>query len=237
MKEETRKKGVLLENNILTRLEENSTKKIFAEFNKCFVAGVIETELEYSHEVYGKKFYRTRVRVKRLSGVEDLVPLIIPNLLIGEEIPSLKGKWVEVAGKFRSHRKKHKKNGHRPMDLFLSVTSIKIYDEEHELEDTNNLIYLDGYLCKPPIYREIDKKWKITDFLIAVNRAPYDKSDYIPCIAWGKGAHIVRKLEVGDRIQLYGRVQSREYVKRYAPDSEEHKTAYEISASRITEIN
>ena len=237
MKEETRKKGVLLKDNVLTRLEENSTEKLFTEFNKGFVGGVIEAELEYSHEVRWEKFYRTEVRVKRFSGKEDLVPLIIPDLLIVKKPPSLKGKWVEVAGQFRSHRRKHKKNGHRPMDLFLFVTSIKIYDEEHEIEDTNNLIYLDGYLCKPPVYRETYRKRCITDFLMAVNRPIYNKSDYIPCIAWGRTAQMVSKLAVGNRVELYGRIQSRKYYKRETEYSEEgFKTAYEISVKMIQEI-
>ena len=226
------------ENNVITRQEENSTtKKFFSEFNKVFISGKIEAEFEYSHEVLWEKFYRTRVRVERLSGTEDLVPIIVSDLLIGRERikNSLKGKWVEVAGQFRSHNKVGE-DGRKHLELFLFVTSINIYEDEDELEETTNanLIYLDGYLCKPPVYRKTPLGRQITDLLIAVNR-PYGKSDYIPCIAWGRVAQWASEFETGNRVKLYGRIQSREYFKRYSEDSDEgeHRVAYEISVMRM----
>lgn len=229
------------ENNVITRKEENSpTKKLFSEFNKVFVSGRIEAELEYSHEVLWEKFYRTRVRVERLSGTEDLVPIIVSDLLIGRERmnTSLEGKWVEVAGQFRSYNK-WCEDGRRHLELFLFVTAINIYEDENELEEATNtnLIYLDGYLCKPPVFRKTTLGRQITDLIIAVNR-PYGKSDYIPCIAWGRIAKCVSRFEVGNRVKLYGRVQSREYFKRYSPDSEEgeYREAYEISVMRMQKI-
>ena len=229
------------ENNVITRWEENSqAKKLFSEFNKVFVSGRIETEFDFSHEVLWKKFYRTRVRVERLSGTEDLVPIVVSDLLIGRERmkTSLEGKWVEVAGQFRSYNKLGE-DGRRHLDLFLFVTAINIYDDEDELEEVTNanLIYLDGYLCKPPVFRKTPLGRQITDLLIAVNR-PYGKSDYIPCIAWGRVAQWASEFEVGNRVKLYGRVQSREYFKRFSKDTEagEYRDAYEISVMRMQKV-
>lgn len=192
------------ENNVITRQEGNSTtENLFNEFNKVFVSGKIEEEFEYSHEVLWEKFYRTKVRVERVSGTEDLVPIIVSDLLIGREKKqnSLKGKWVEVAGQFRSHNKKGE-DGRNHLELFLFVKAINIYESEDELEKTanSNLIYLDGYICKPPVYRKTPLGRQITDLLIAVNR-PYGKSDYIPCIAWGRVAQWVSELETGNRVK------------------------------------
>lgn len=229
------------ENNVITRQEENSpTENLFGEFNKVFVSGRIEAELEYSHEVRWEKFYRTRVRVERLSGTEDLVPIVVSDLLIGQEKmkTSLEGKWVEVAGQFRSY-KKLGEDGRKHLDLFLFVRAIKIYEDEDGLEETTNanLIYLDGYLCKPPVFRKTPLGRQITNLLIEVNR-PYGKSDYIPCIAWGRGAQWVSEFEVGNRVKLYGRVQSREYFKKTSPDSDagEYRDAYEISVMRMQKV-
>ena len=229
------------ENNVITRWEENSqAKKLFSEFNKVFVSGRIEAEFDFSHEVLWKKFYRTRVRVERLSGTEDLVPIVVSDLLIGRERmkTSLEGKWVEVAGQFRSYNKLGE-DGRRHLDLFLFVTAINIYDDEDELEEVTNanLIYLDGYLCKPPVFRKTPLGRQITDLLIAVNR-PYGKSDYIPCIAWGRVAQWASEFEVGNRVKLYGRVQSRKYFKRFFKDIEagEYRDAYEISVMRMQKV-
>lgn len=229
------------ENNVITRREENSpTEKLFSEFNKVFVSGRIEAEFDYSHEVLWEKFYRTRVRVERLSGTEDLVPIVVSDLLIGRERmkTSLEGKWVEVAGQFRSYNKLGE-DGRKHLDLYLFVTAINIYDDEDELEEVtnSNLIYLDGYLCKPPVFRKTPLGRQITDLLIAVNR-PYGKSDYIPCIAWGRVAQCTSEFEAGNRVKLYGRVQSREYFKRFSKDSEagEYRDAYEISVMRMQKV-
>ena len=229
------------ENNVITRMEEISTvEKLFGEFNKVFISGRIEAEFEYSHEVMREKFYRTRVIVKRLSGTEDFVPIVVSDLLIGRERMKnlLKGKWVEVAGQFRSYNKKGE-DGRNHLELFLFATAINIYEDEGELEETTNanLVYLEGYLCKQPVFRNTPSGRYITDLLIAVNR-PYKKSDYIPCIAWGRVAQWVSELEIGNRIKLYGRVQSREYFKRYSPNSEagEFREAYEISVIRMQKV-
>ena len=229
------------ENNVITRQEDNSPNEIlFSEFNKVFVSGRIEKEFEFSHQTYWEKFYRTRVRVTRSSGTEDLVPIVISNLLlVNKNIEkSLEGKWVEVAGQLRTYNKIGE-NGRKHLDLFLFVTAIKIYENEEELDEVTNanLIYLNGYICRPPVFRSTLLGRNITDLFIAVNRT-YGRSAYIPCIAWGRVAQWSSELEVGNRIKLYGRIQSREYFKRFSQDSDEgeYRDAYEISIMRIQKV-
>lgn len=228
------------DNNVIIRREAISgNEKIFSEFNKVWVSGIIEEEFEYSHEVWWEKFYKTRVRVTRLSGTEDCVPIVVSDLLMTNILEgSLKGKYVEVGGQFRSHNKLGE-DGRKHLDLFLFVTAINVYESEEEFEDATNanLIYLDGYICKPPVFRTTPLGRQITDLMLAVNRT-YKKSDYIPCIAWGRVAQYASELEVGNRIKLYGRVQSRQYFKRFSPESEagEYRTAYEISIMRMMKV-
>lgn len=225
------------DDNIIIRREAiYGTKKIFSEFNKAWISGIIEEEFEYSHEVWWEKFYKTRVRVTRLNGTEDCVPIVVSDLQMTNILEgSLKGKYVEVGGQFRSYNKLGE-DGRKHLSLFLFVTTINVYESEEDFEDATNanLIYLDGYICKPPVFRMTPLGRQITDLMVAVNRN-YNKSDYIPCIAWGRVAQHARELEVGNRIKLYGRAQSRQYFKRVSPESEEResRTAYEISIMRM----
>jgi len=227
------------ENNVIIRREESSgSEQIFSEFNKVWVSGIIEDDFEYSHEYLWEKFYKTRVKVKRLSGNEDFIPIIVPDIYLGNMLESSqKGKYVEVGGQLRSSKKWEDGKSH--LDMFLFARSINICESEDELEDVANanLIYLDGFICKSPLYRETPLGKEITDLLVAVNRK-YNKSDYIHCIAWGRTAQFTGEMEVGDRIQLYGRVQSREYFKSFSPGSKEGewKTAYEISIMRLLKV-
>lgn len=219
-------------NDILTSKGKNDTN------NKVFISGRFETELEYSHKVKKLKFYSTRVKVVRVNGVEDLVPIIVPGSLIGRKIigKSLKGKRVEILGQFRS-RNKIDEDGCSHLNLFLFVTSIKIYEDEHVEAANSNLIYLDGYLCKTPFFRYTPKGRQITELLVAVNR-PDGKSDYIPCIVWDRLARKVREFNVGNRVELYGRVQSRCYFKKSFSDMDEGelRIAYEISVMKIQKV-
>lgn len=226
-------------NVIICRKAISDSENIFSKFNKVWVNGIIEEEFEYSHEVRGEKFYKTRVRATRLSGTKDCVPIVVSELLISDILEgSLKGKYVAVGGQFRSFNKLGK-DGRTHLELFLFVKAINVYESKEEfVEETNtNLIYLDGYICKPPVFRTTPLGRQITELMVAVNRS-YKKSDYIPCIAWGKGAQYARNLEVGNRIKLYGRIQSRQYFKRFSPKSEagENRTAYEISIIRMRKV-
>lgn len=227
-------------NNVIVRQEGvYINEKIFCDFNKVWISGIIEDEFEYNHENFWEKFYRTRVKIERLSGTQDYIPLIVSNMLIYNiSKESLKGKYVEVAGQFRSFNKEGD-DGRRHLELFLFATAINIYESEAEFEEVTNanLIYLDGYICKPPVYRTTPLGRQITDLLIAVNRS-YNKSDYIPCIAWGRNAQYASEFEVGNRIKLYGRIQSRQYFKRFSSGSEEGemREAYEISIMRLMKV-
>lgn len=232
-------KGVVQKENDATIIQKEGLyeENIFSEPNRCIVRGIIEAGLEYSHETFGEKFYKTRVRVKRKSDTEDLVPIVVSGLLIGQNKKKyLEGKWIEATGQFRSYNKLGA-DGRPHLKVFLFVREINIYDDEEGLTYKNE-IYLDGYIGKRPIFRKTYSKTRlITDLFIAVNRA-YGKSDYIPCIAWGRLAQWSSTLKVGDRVQVYGKVQSRIWLKQYSEDSqvEETITAYEISAIRIEKV-
>ena len=209
------------------------------DFNKICVSGFIEEEFEYSHEFLREKFYKTRIRVVRLSGTADYIPIIVSELLMPIAIESgLKGKYVKAEGQLRSY-KKVGKDGRKHLELFLFARNIKVYEIGEELEyalPIENLIYLNGHICRQSTFRTTPLGRQITDFVIAVGR-PHNKVDYIPCIAWGRAAQYANKLEVGDWIKLYGRVQSREYLKRLS-DSEdvEARTTYEVSIVKITKM-
>lgn len=223
----------------VTRRENNKEEKS-VENNNVFVSGRIEDEFEYSHETNWEKFYRTRVIVKRLSGVEDYIPIIVSDLLLGRKWKktSFKNKWVEVAGQFRSHNQL-RSDGKTHLDLFLFVTEINIYEEESEMEKAANmnLIYLEGTLCKKPLFKITSSGRSIADIMLAVNRA-YRRTDYIPCIVWGRNAQWISECEAGFEVKLYGRIQSRKFFKKYSQDSEEgeYRTAYEISIRQIQEV-
>ena len=213
-------------------------ENIFRESNKAWVSGIIEDEFEYSHDGLWEKFYKTRVRVTRYSGTEDSIPIIvssfkITNLLDG----SAKGKYAELCGQFRSYNKLGE-DGRTHLELFLFVMSINVC-EKKELEEvaTTNWICLDGFICKPPVFRKTPLGRQITELTVAVDRTS-NKSDYIPCIVWGKFAHYAKELEVGSRVKLCGRIQSRKYFKKLSKESEtrESRIAYEVSVKKMTKV-
>lgn len=193
--------------------------------NKVFLSGVIVTEAKFSHEVYGEGFYEMEVNVKRLSGQADILPVTISERLIESHNLSV-GSTICAIGQFRSYNKlvdgKSK--------LMLTVFVREIVDGEGA-RNPNNIV-LSGYICKPPVYRTTPFAREIADVLIAVNRA-YNKSDYIPCIAWGRNARFVKNLGVGEKIAVSGRIQSREYVKKISETESKTMTAYEVSICRL----
>lgn len=200
--------------------------------NMVTIVGKITTEKEFSHEMYGEGFYVFDLEVPRLSDFVDILPVTISERLF-VNINLVPGTYVVVEGQLRSYNR-YVNNSNR---LLLTVFARDIYmpqDEEelNELLKKPNEIFIDGYICKPPIYRTTPFGREITDLLVAVNR-PYNKSDYIPCIAWGRNARFCEKLLVGDHIRLWGRVQSREYQKRLSNGETESKTAFEVSVSKL----
>lgn len=204
-------------------------------FNQIRISGVIEEEFEYSHHTQWMRYYKNRVIVKRWSGTEDYVPIIVSEMLIANiSEASLKGRYVEVEGQFRSFNKLGE-DDRKHLELFLFATAFTIRENEEELDE--NLIYLDGYICMPPIFRVTPLGRKITDLMVIVYRK-YDRYDNIPCIAWGGVAQYASELKIADRIELYGRVQSRRYFKKSSPGSDEgeYKTAYEISITRMKKV-
>ena len=193
--------------------------------NKVYVMGEIVSDATFSHEVYGEGFYEFFVRVMRLSGQADTLPITISERLIQDGMLA-KGKMICALGQFRSYNKLE--NGRSR--LMLTVFVRELLDV---LPDQNpNSILLSGYICKPPVYRTTPFNREIADVLVAVNRA-YNKSDYIPCIAWGRNARFVKNLNVGDRIAISGRIQSREYQKRLSDTETRTMTAYEVSVSKL----
>ena len=193
--------------------------------NRVFLMGEIVSEAVFSHEVYGEGFYEFFVKVMRLSGQADILPVTISERLIrGHELRA--GSTLCALGQFRSY---NKLEGGRSR-LMLTVFVREILEAEPAANP--NSIVLTGYICKPPVYRTTPFNREIADLLVAVNRA-YNKSDYIPCIAWGRNARFVQNLKVGDRVALSGRIQSREYVKRLSESEQVTMTAYEVSVSKL----
>lgn len=196
--------------------------------NQVTIVGVVDSEFTYSHEVFGEGFYMLEVVVNRLSHMEDRIPLMVSERLV-DVTQNYRGKIVEVHGQFRSYNK-HEEGRNR---LILSVFVREFgFVEEGESYARPNSVYLDGYICKQPVYRMTPLGREIADLLLAVNR-PYGKSDYLPCICWGRNARFAGKFEVGAHIHLWGRIQSRTYQKRLENDEVEKRTAYEISVSKI----
>lgn len=199
-----------------------------SENNKVTIAGTIVSNPDFSHEVYGEKFYIFKLEVKRLSENADIIPVTVsekffPILNIEE------GKNVLITGQFRSYNN-FSAVGNRLL-LTVFVRNIEEIDDINEYTAPNN-IFLNGYICKEPVYRTTPFGREIADILLAVNRA-YNKSDYIPCIAWGRNAKYADSLSVGDNISVWGRVQSRDYQKKISEEEVENKTAYEVSVSKI----
>ena len=193
--------------------------------NKVYFTGETVSEATFSHEVYGEGFYELFVKVMRLSGQADILPVTISERLIqGNDLKP--GSMICALGQFRSYNKLE--NGKSRLMLTVFVRELV----EPEQGRNPNSIVLSGYICKPPVYRTTPFNREIADLLLAVNRA-YNKSDYIPCIAWGRNARFVQSLKVGDRIALSGRIQSREYQKRFSETDVVTMTAYEVSVSKL----
>lgn len=203
------------------------------ENNKIELCGVIASVPELNHKTYGENFYGFRLSCSRKSTEKDMLPIIVSDRLV--EIKDLQvGKKILVKGQVRTFNK-HISDDKRK--LLITVFARDVWEVEEESESApefNNNVKLNGYICKPPVYRVTPKGREIADVLIAVNRT-YGKSDYIPCITWGRNARYTGNLDVGTRVDVEGRLQSREYTKKLDDGTEEIRTAYEISVSRIEE--
>ena len=198
------------------------------ENNQVTIMGKVATEFSFSHEVFGEGFYMVEVEVKRLSNSEDRIPLMISERLI-DVTQDYTGEYIMVHGQFRSYNRHEEQKNRLVLSVF--VREISFMEEEPDGTKTNS-IWLDGYICKEPIYRKTPLGREIADLLLAVNR-PYGKSDYIPCICWGRNARYASGFEGGEHVQLLGRIQSREYVKRISDTETEKRIAYEVSVSKL----
>lgn len=198
------------------------------ENNNVVLAGEVAGTLVYSHEVFGEGFYVFDMNVPRISGIADTVPVMVSERMCN--IESIKvGNLYEVVGQFRSYNKHEERKNRLVLTVF--ATEMRELDEEEFAGE--NRVMIDGYICKNPVYRKTPLGREIADMLVAVNRA-YGKSDYIPCIAWGRNARYSSTLQVGQHIRLKGRIQSRVYVKKIGEEETETRIAYELSVSQIT---
>ena len=196
------------------------------ENNKVRIVGEIVGQFEYSHEVFGENFYIGQLKIERTSGVLDFIPIMVSDRMV-DVSADWNGIFVGIEGNFRSYNK----NEEGKKRLMLSVFVREFKQLENVYYNDNN-IELDGYICKETICRKTPLGREIADLLVAINR-PYGNSDYIPCIAWGRNAVYSSELEVGTRIKLCGRIQSREYTKRISETETETRTAYEVSISKL----
>jgi len=205
------------------------------ETNIVEVTGKIVSPIEFSHEMYGEGFYNFYLEVPRLSETVDVLPITISERLI-VNLDLKEGKYVKIFGQLRSYNRYV--DGASKLVLTIFSRDIKLLEDEKEIKEelkSPNEIFLDGYICKPPVYRTTPFGREISDLLLAVNRA-YNKSDYIPCIAWGRNARFCDNILVGDHLKIWGRIQSREYQKKIKENEYETRVAYEVSISKLEYI-
>lgn len=194
--------------------------------NKIILCGTVHEALMFSHEVYGESFYTFKLKVNRLSGQCDILPVIISErLILNNDI--ILGQRYFIEGQLRSYNIITDNKSRLQLQTF--AREIKIDENGEDI----NQISLNGFICKAPVYRVTPFSREIADVLIAVNRA-YGKSDYIPSICWGRNARYCQQLNVGESISVEGRLQSREYQKKLADETVINKTAYEVSVSKLT---
>lgn len=203
------------------------TDKVF-DNNQVSIAGEVISDFTFSHDVFGEGFYVLEVVVSRLSNSYDMIPVMVSERLIDVK-QDYKGKFVEVLGQFRSYNRHEESKNKLVLSVF--AREVKIVEELSENAKPNH-IFLDGFVCKPPIYRKTPLGREIADVLLAVNR-PYGKSDYIPCICWGRNARFAESFTVGGHVQIWGRIQSREYQKKVSDIDFEKRVAYEVSVSKL----
>lgn len=202
------------------------------ETNVVTIVGKINGEKKFSHEIYGEGFYVYNMEIPRLSETVDNLPLTISErLLVGLDLKDQD--MIRVEGQLRSYNKFI--DGSNRLVLTIFARDIMPFDGEEDLKNPNE-IFLEGYICKSPVYRETPFGREITDILVAVNRL-YNKSDYIPAIAWGRNARFSSNLSIGDKIRIWGRIQSRKYQKKFNDGNVVNKVAYEVSISKMERVN
>lgn len=207
----------------------------YTENNYLVLIGNIVSDKTFSHEIYGESFYLFNLEVPRLSGNEDIIPITISERLIANFDLSI-GRKVVVEGQFRSYNSYENERNRLVLTVFAKDIIEYKEEPEEQKEKISNEVVLNGYICKKPIYRQTPFGREIADILLAVNRA-YNKSDYIPCIAWGRNARFCENMEVGTEVKIVGRVQSRTYEKKFEDGRVEQRVAYEVSIGSLEVIN
>ena len=204
----------------------------YSQNNYIMLVGKITSEKKFSHEIYGESFFNFDLEIPRLSGISDIIPITISERLIANFDLSL-GKQVVIEGQFRSYNTYEDSKSRLILTVFVKEIREKGEDEEIKVP---NEVQLVGHICRKPIYRKTPFGREIADILVAVNRA-YNKSDYIPCIAWGRNARFCENMKIGTELRLVGRVQSRPYEKKHEDGTVEQRTAYEVSISSLEFVN
>ena len=210
----------------------------YLENNQLVLVGEVTSEKKLSHEVYGERFFIFNLEVPRLSETKDTIPVTISERLITEDNLSLGAKIV-IEGQFRSYNSYENEKNRLILTVFAKDIILQSNLEDEVLEkrmSVSNEVVLSGYVCKKPIYRKTPFGREIADILLAVNRS-YNKSDYIPCIAWGRNARFCENMEVGTEIKVIGRVQSRMYEKKHEDGTVETRVAYEVSIGSLEITN
>ena len=209
----------------------------YLENNYLTLVGKVTGEKKFSHEIYGEKFYSFNLSIPRLSGNADIIPITISERLITDEMLE-EGKKLLIKGQFRSYNSYENEKNKLILTVFAKdVEELKEVEEQEESDivrkdETTNEVVLIGFVCKKPIYRQTPFGREIADLLLAVNRA-YNKSDYIPTIAWGRNARFCQNLEVGTQVKVVGRIQSRMYEKKHEDGTVENRVAYEVSVGSL----
>ncbi len=213
----------------------------YSDNNHLVLVGKVTSEKKFSHEIYGESFYIFNMEVPRLSDASDIIPITISERLIDEEKMQI-GKRIIVKGQFRSYNSYENERNRLILTVFAKDIIFeddieqRIKEDETIKENVSNEVVLSGYICKKPIYRQTPFGREIADILLAVNRA-YNKSDYIPSIAWGRTARFCQNLPTGTEVRVIGRVQSRTYEKKYEDGTVEQRVAYEVSISSLEVTN
>ncbi len=203
----------------------------YLENNRVLIGGEIIEEAVFSHEIYGEKFYKFTIKTRRLSNQEDILPVIISERMLNLEGIKI-GKYVKVIGQFRSYNMPTETKNKLILSIFVKEIE---FTEDEKVLSINEAIF-EGFICKSPIYRKTPLGREIADVLIAVNRT-YKKSDYIPCILWGRNAKYCETLEIGTPVKIEGRIQSRNYEKKLENGEIIKKVAYEVSVAKFAAID
>lgn len=202
--------------------------------NQVTLSGEIVENFKFNHEMFGEGFYTAMLATERQSETKDIIPI-----MVSERLVDVKSDWagqvVRITGQFRSYNKHEGEKSRLVLSVF--VMEIEVWEDDGTVRPIDeNSVFLDGCISKAPVYRQTPLNREITDILLAVNR-PYGKSDYIPCICWGRNARYISGFNVGDNVQFWGRIQSREYRKKISENEVEKRIAYEVSVNKMEECD